>query len=110
MAEVRCEGGTTPEPAQELALVQRMRVPTPCGSMPYAQEPGCHRVYVGNIEFVEITLRIDQYGPLQRFLRTGIVTNRVVSEIVEHLHCQKVTGRGNRLVPFENGLVYDLDL
>ncbi len=91
-------------------LSQRMVVRPRARGIAHAQEPRGDGVDVFGVEFVEITVVVDEEGALERVFGEGVVADAVVREIVEHFEGKKVTGDGDVCVPGEDGAVDDFDV
>lgn len=100
-----CAG--VPEPAW---LLQWMSVWFSHCGVSYAKEACDHGIDIAGVEFVEIAVVVDQDVALERGFSEGVVTEAVMSKVVEDLKSKEEAGRGNIGVPVKDGAVDDLDL
>lgn len=63
-----------------------------------------------DVEFVKVAVAVDEHVALKRLLRRNVISDAIVGEVVKDLHGEEEARRGDILVPFEDGLVDDLDL
>lgn len=100
-------GGT--DPAQKLGT-QRCREWSAGSCLPHPEKSGGKRVKLRTVEFVELSILIDENTSLLWQLRPVVVAYRVVSEVVEDLQGQEEARRVHVGIPVENRTVYNLNM